>query len=58
MVALFLAILEMVKVQAVVLTQKGAFGDISLKRHKPLTRRSARRGDCRHREGSEWKPSI
>ncbi len=34
MVALFLAILEMVKVQAVVLTQKGAFGDISLKRHK------------------------
>ena len=34
MVALFLAILEMVKIQAVVLTQKDAFGDIGIRRHK------------------------
>jgi segregation and condensation protein A len=33
MVALFLAILEMVKMQALVLTQKDAFGDIAIKRH-------------------------
>ena len=34
MVALFLAILEMVKMQAVVLTQKDVFGDIAIRRHK------------------------
>jgi segregation and condensation protein A len=34
MVTLFLAILEMVKMQAVVLVQKDAFGDIAIKRHK------------------------
>ena len=34
MVALFLAILEMVKMQAIVLAQKDAFGDIAIKRHK------------------------
>ena len=34
MVALFLAILEMVKMQAIVLTQKDAFGEIAVKRHK------------------------
>jgi segregation and condensation protein A len=34
MVALFLAILEMVKMQAVVLIQKAAFGDIGIKRHR------------------------
>ena len=34
MVALFLAILEMVKIQAVVLAQKDAFGDIGIRRHK------------------------
>jgi segregation and condensation protein A len=34
MVALFLAILEMVKIQAVVLTQRDAFGDIGIRRHK------------------------
>jgi len=34
MVALFLAILEMVKIQAIVLRQKDSFGDISIKRHR------------------------
>ncbi|MFB3778992.1 MAG: ScpA family protein [Bryobacteraceae bacterium] len=34
MVTLFLAILEMVKMQAIVLVQKDAFGDIAIKRHK------------------------
>lgn len=34
MVAMFLAILEMVKLQAIVLTQKDSFGDIRIKRHK------------------------
>ncbi|MBI4875438.1 MAG: segregation/condensation protein A [Acidobacteria bacterium] len=34
MICLFLAILEMVKRQAVVLVQKEAFGDIGLRRHK------------------------
>ena len=33
MVALFLAILEMVKMQAIVLRQKDAFGDIAIQRH-------------------------
>ncbi len=34
MICLFLAILEMVKLQAVVLVQKDAFGDISVRAHK------------------------
>jgi segregation and condensation protein A len=34
MVALFLAILEMVRMQTIVLLQKEAFGDIVIKRHK------------------------
>jgi segregation and condensation protein A len=34
MICLFLAILEMVKVQAVVLAQRDLFGDITIKRHK------------------------
>lgn len=34
MICLFLAILEMVKLGAVALTQKDAFGDIGLRRHK------------------------
>ncbi len=34
MVTLFLAILEMVKMQAIVLTQKDAFGDIGIRRHR------------------------
>jgi segregation and condensation protein A len=34
MICLFLAILEMVKVQAVVLAQRDLFGDIVIKRHK------------------------
>jgi segregation and condensation protein A len=34
MVALFLAILEMVKMQAIVLTQRTPFGDIGIKRHR------------------------
>jgi segregation and condensation protein A len=33
-VAMFLAILEMVRIQAIVLFQKDAFGEISIKRHK------------------------
>ena len=34
MICLFLAILELVKIQAVVLAQREAFGDIVIKRHK------------------------
>jgi segregation and condensation protein A len=34
MICLFLAILEMVRLQAVVLVQKDAFGEIALKAHK------------------------
>lgn len=34
MLAMFLAILEMVKMQAIVLTQKELFGDIVIRRHK------------------------
>ncbi len=34
MVALFLAILEMVKLQAIALSQKDAFGDILIRKHK------------------------
>jgi segregation and condensation protein A len=34
MIAVFLAILEMVKMQAIVLVQKGAFSDIAIKRHR------------------------
>jgi segregation and condensation protein A len=34
MIALFLAVLEMVKMQAIVICQKDLFGDIALKRHK------------------------
>ncbi|MCC7176153.1 MAG: segregation/condensation protein A [Bryobacterales bacterium] len=34
MVALFLAILEMVKMQAIVLSQRDAFGDIAVRRHR------------------------
>jgi segregation and condensation protein A len=34
MICLFLAILELVKVQAILLTQKDAFGDIGIKRHR------------------------
>jgi segregation and condensation protein A len=34
MIAAFLAILEMVKLQAVVLFQKDAFGEILIKRHR------------------------
>ncbi len=34
MICLFLAILELVKIQAIVLVQKAAFGEIALKRHK------------------------
>jgi segregation and condensation protein A len=33
MICLFLAILELVKMQAILLTQKDAFGDIGIKRH-------------------------
>ncbi len=33
MVVLFLAILEMVKIQAIVLTQRDVFGDIAIRRH-------------------------
>src|SRR5690349_8521740 len=33
MIALFLAVLEMVRMQAVVITQKDLFGEIALKRH-------------------------
>ena len=36
MICLFLAILEMVKLQAVVLVQKDAFGEIALRAHKKL----------------------
>ncbi|HEX8985045.1 MAG TPA: segregation/condensation protein A [Bryobacteraceae bacterium] len=36
MICLFLAILEMVKLQAVVLVQKDAFGEIALRAHKNL----------------------
>jgi len=38
MICLFLAILEMVKLQAVTLVQKDAFGDIALKKHKGFDR--------------------
>ena len=34
MIALFLAALEMVKLQAVVVAQKELFGEIALERHK------------------------
>jgi chromatin segregation and condensation protein Rec8/ScpA/Scc1 (kleisin family) len=34
MIALFLATLEMVKMQAVVVLQKDLFGEIALKRHQ------------------------
>ena len=34
MIALFLAVLEMVRMQAVVLTQKDLFGEIALQRHE------------------------
>jgi segregation and condensation protein A len=34
MICLFLAILEMVKVQAIAVVQKDAFGDIAIRRHK------------------------
>ena len=34
MIALFLAVLEMVRMQAVVLTQKDMFGEIALQRHE------------------------
>ena len=34
MICLFLAILELVKLQAILLTQKDAFGDIGIKRHR------------------------
>jgi segregation and condensation protein A len=34
MICLFLAVLEMVRMQAVVLAQKDLFGDIAIKRHK------------------------
>jgi segregation and condensation protein A len=34
MICLFLAILEMVKMQAIVLVQKDAFGEIALRAHK------------------------
>ena len=34
MIALFLAVLEMVRMQAVVVTQKDLFGEIALKRHE------------------------
>ena len=34
MIALFLAVLEMVRMQAVVVTQKDLFGEIALQRHK------------------------
>jgi segregation and condensation protein A len=33
MIALFLAVLEMVRMQAVVVTQKSLFGEIALQRH-------------------------
>jgi segregation and condensation protein A len=33
MIALFLAVLELVRMQAVVVTQKDLFGEIALKRH-------------------------
>ena len=33
MIALFLAVLEMVRMQAVIVTQKDLFGEIALKRH-------------------------
>ena len=33
MVALFLAVLEMIRMQAVVVTQKDLFGEIALRRH-------------------------
>ena len=33
MIALFLAVLEMVRMQAVLLTQKDLFGEIALRRH-------------------------
>jgi segregation and condensation protein A len=33
MIALFLAVLEMVRMQAVVVTQKDLFGEIALQRH-------------------------
>ena len=34
MIALFLAVLEMVRMQAVVVTQKDLFGEIALQRHE------------------------
>ena len=34
MICLFLAVLEMVRMQAVMLMQKDLFGDIAIKRHK------------------------
>jgi segregation and condensation protein A len=37
-VALFLAVLEMVRMQAVVLTQEDLFGEIALQRHESSTR--------------------
>jgi segregation and condensation protein A len=33
MIALFLAVLEMVRMQAVIVTQKDLFGEIALQRH-------------------------
>jgi segregation and condensation protein A len=37
MIALFLAVLEMVRMQAVVVTQKDLFGEIALQRHDRFT---------------------
>ena len=34
MIALFLAVLEMVKLQAVVVTAEGSFGEIAVTRHE------------------------
>ena len=34
MIALFLAVLEMVRMQAIILTQKDLFGEIALQRHE------------------------
>ncbi len=39
MIAMFLAVLEMVRMQAVVVTQKDLFGEIALQRHEPFRRR-------------------
>ena len=56
MIALFLAVLEMVKLQAVVVLQKDLFGEIALKRHKQFDAVfAAGAADDRDREGLQLR---